>query len=43
MSDDIRKIAAIIAAEINSKSEKIVTAVGLLEEGAAPAILFPLP
>ncbi|MDH4987145.1 Tex family protein [Aminobacter anthyllidis] len=34
MAGDIRKIAAIIAAEINAKPEQVVAAVGLLDEGA---------
>ena len=34
MAGDIRKIAAIIAAEINAKAEQVIAAVGLLDEGA---------
>lgn len=34
MAGDNRKIAAIIAAEINAKPEQVVAAVGLLDEGA---------
>jgi uncharacterized protein len=34
MAGDNRKIAAIIAAEINAKPEQVIAAVGLLDEGA---------
>ena len=34
MADDSRRIAAIIAAEINAKPEQAIAAIGLLDEGA---------
>jgi uncharacterized protein len=34
MADDIRSIAALIATEINARSEQVTAAVGLLDEGA---------
>lgn len=34
MADDIRSIAALIATEINARPEQVISAVGLLDEGA---------
>src|SRR5688500_6185590 len=34
MSTDIKRIAGIIAAEITAKSDQVVAAIGLLDEGA---------
>ena len=34
MADDIRSIAALIANEINARPDQVISAVGLLDEGA---------
>ena len=34
MANDIKRIAAIIAAEINAKPEQTIAAIGLLDEGS---------
>eukprot|EP01032_Pedospumella_encystans_P006696 gene6696-8035_t len=34
MADDIRSIAALIATEINARPDQVISAVGLLDEGA---------